>query len=205
MSTPIRKEYPAAGPLAKHTPPPGQQLFNDVTEFYCWYVSSWYMPDGHSEMSKKGDATRKILSLIKRIAEVSINGGQFLTETEASKAVNELNNVIQDLNSGQLRKKDLPEALLQVMVNLTEQNPKAKVVCQTTELEYRLCINPPANQTSEVTAQYQKALANIIQGIPKMRDINASAISQGLSQILDNSSGMKNVAEAINQAVKHWL
>jgi hypothetical protein len=189
--------------------PAGQLLFSDVTEFYSWYVSCWYLSDGHypsEEVTQRSETTRRILSLIKRIAEVSIQGGNFLSEIEEYHTIHALNNVFQDLNSGKLRKQNLPEALGEVLASIIEHNPKAKVVFQTTELEYRLCINPPADQPAELTAHYQKILAQIIQKItPQMRDINASAIAQGLSKILENHLGSKSIAEALNEAVKHWL
>ncbi|MBS0603642.1 MAG: hypothetical protein JSS60_01250 [Verrucomicrobia bacterium] len=195
--------------LARQGQPCGQQLFDDVTEFYSWYISSWYMASNEpssSESSQKSDATRKILSLIKRVAEVSMSGGNFLSDKEESKAVDALSDILQDLNSGRLRKQDLPEALQQVMTDLTNDNPKAKVVFQTTELEYRLCINPAPGQSKELTGQYQQSLSLIIERItPEMRDINASAIAQGLSQILDNPETEIDISGAINKAVKDWI
>lgn len=220
MNTPISNSFsapvPPPGPSSGSFSPvvsilPGQQLFNDVTEFYSWYITCWYMSDSHSppsaETTKKSDAIRIILSLIKRIAEVSMSSGKFLSELEERRAINELKNVVQDLNGGQLRKQNLPEALWKVLLSITDHNPKAKLVCQTTELEYRLCINPPDDQSPEMTMQYKTALAQIIQGItPQMRDINASAISQGLSQILDNNNlGSTDITKAIDEAVKYWL
>ncbi len=187
----------------------GHRLFDDTTEFYSWYVTSWYLSGNEpsfSESSQKSDAARKILSLIKRIAEVSMNGGYFLSEAEESKAVDGLSDIMQDLNSGRLRKQDLPEALLKLMFEMTESNPKAKVVAQTTELEYRLCINPSPEQSSALTQQYQEALSQIIHRInPKLLDINASAISQGLSQILENLDAIEDFNSAIHEAVRHWL
>jgi hypothetical protein len=195
--------------LISQRQPRGQRLFDNVTEFYSWYISSWYMADGGTaspETLQKSESTRKILSLIKRIAEVSKDGGNFLTETEEIIALNAFSNVLQDLNSGKLRKQNLPDALFEIIENLTRDNPKAKVVFQITELEYRLCINPPLGQSSELTVQYQQVLTQIIQGItPQLQDINASAIAQGLSQILENSSTAENFNNAINEAIKHWL
>jgi hypothetical protein len=200
---------PSSELLSRPGQPLGQRLFDDITEFYSWYVSSWYMSDGGTasiETLQRSESTRKILSLIKRIAEVSMNGGNFLSEKEETEALNQLSNILQDLNSGKLRKQALPDALFLVMESLTQNNPKAKVVFQTTELEYRLCINPPPGQSSELTTQYQQILTQIIQGInPHMRDINASAISQGLSQILENLGSVDNIHQSLNEAIKHWL
>ena len=187
----------------------GQRLFDDTTEFYSWYVSAWYMSDkgtASAEILQKSESTRKILSLLKRIAEVSMSGGGFLTEKEEANALNELSTIIHDLSSGNLRKQDLPGALFSILENLTQNNPKAKVVAQTTELEYLLCINPPPEQSSEMTDQCQRLFTQIIQGItPEMRDINASAIAQGLSQILENPHAIENMPQAIHEAIKHWV
>lgn len=84
----------------------GRRLFDDTTEFYSWYVTSWCLSSSEpslSESSQKSDATRKILSLIKRIAEVSMNGGYFLSDKDESNAVDGLGNIMQDLSSGGLR------------------------------------------------------------------------------------------------------
>lgn len=214
MSGPIRKDFSEFSPISPSPGSPlypscGQHLFNEAEKFYSWYVSSWYMSDGNSasaEMVSKSEVTKKTLSVIKRVAEVSMKEGKFLSEVEEQKVINELNAVFQDLNSGQLRKHDLPEALLKVLHHMMEHNPKAKLVCQTTELEYRLCINPPINQSEQLTQQYQKALERIIFGItPNLHDINASAISQGLSQILENHNGNHTIIEALEEAVKHWM
>jgi hypothetical protein len=187
----------------------GQRLFDDITAFYSWYVASWCLSTNEpssSESAKKNDLARKVLSLIKRIAEVSMNGGYFLSEKEEIKAVNELSDILQDLNSGRLRKQALPTALVQLMGDLTNANPKAKVVWQTTELEYLLCINPSPGQSAAMTEQYRGTLSLIIQKInPEMRDINASAISQGLSQILENPDAITDFNSAISEAIKHWL
>jgi hypothetical protein len=218
-SNPLNRDYQVPGPIpqpiltkeliSSSGQPLGQRLFDDTTEFYSWYVSSWYMSDGgaaSAEILQKSESTRKILSLLKRIAEVSMNGGNFLTEKEEVHALNDLSNILQDLNSGKLRKQHLPDALFQVMEDLIQNNPKAKVVSQVTELEYYLCINPPAGQSLESTIQYQKVLNRVTERIsPQMRDINASAIAQGLSQILENPSGVENIYQAIQEAIKHWL
>jgi hypothetical protein len=182
--------------------PLGQRLFDDITEFYCWYVTSWY----RGLPSKEGESIPKILSVMKRVAEVSMNGANYLSEKEEIKAVDSLSNILQDLNSGKLRQQDLPEALMHVTSAMINHNPKAKVVSQTTELEYRLCINPDPAQPSDLTNKYQQTLSMIIEKItPEMRDSNATAIAQGLSQILAHPENFENTHEAIQQAVKDWL
>ena len=178
---------------------PGQRLFNEVTEVYIWYVSSsWY----HME----GDSERNMLSRIKRIAEVSMQGGNYLSGQEDVEATTRLKDLFQDLNSGKLRRQDLPQALNEMLTQLTHTNPKAKVVSQATELEYRLCINPPPDQSPEVTEHYRQILLTIIQGItPQLTEINASAIAQGLTQILENFHTMDNFGNAISNAIRHWI
>lgn len=202
-TTPSRAQVPSFGDIY------GQRLFDDVTAFYSWYVSAWYLSSGEfvsSESSQKNDTTRKILSLIKRIAEVSMSGGGFLSEKEESRALDGLSEILQDLNNGSLRKQQLPEALLQLADTLTANNPKAKLVSQTTELEYLFCINPSPMQSTDLTQKYQQLFTLIIEKInPQMRDINASAISRGLSQILENPHRSADMSGKIHEAIKHWL
>lgn len=184
----------------------GKSLLEDITSFYSWFVSSWYLSDATPETSQKDDSSRKILSLIKRISEVSVNGGFILSENEELKAIQFLQDIHQDLLNGSLRKQDLPTALVQLMNDLTHRNPKAKVVSQTTELEYLLCINPSPHQSEKSTEEYRSLLSQIIQKVnPQMPDINASAISQGLSYILEDPDAIPDIHSAINNAIKHWL
>lgn len=204
----MSQDFPIPGPfplavtpekISSHpTQPVGQELFDEVTDFYSWYITSWY--DGAA--SEHGEATRKALSLIKRVSEVSMNGGNFLTEREESGALAALRNIFQDLHSGKLRKNHLPSALVHLMETLTRNNPKAKLVALTTELEYIHCINPPLSQSSEITVKYQQIFDSIIQSItPHMREINASALSRELSRFLENST----TTESLQLAIKDWI
>ena len=52
-SNPLNRDYQVPGPIpqpiltkeliSSSGQPLGQRLFDDTTEFYSWYVSSWYM------------------------------------------------------------------------------------------------------------------------------------------------------------------
>jgi hypothetical protein len=228
-SSPLSRDYQVKSTvvpgefISSSGKPLGQQLFDDITEFYSWYISSWYMADGKTasvEILQKNESIRKILSLLKRIAEVSMNGGSFLREKEEIHVLNKLSNILQDLNSGKLRKHHLPNGLFQVLEGLTQNNPKAKVISQITELEYYFCINPPPGQSPESTIRYQKLFNQIIDKIsPQMPDISASAIAQGLSRILESlnsvsdlaskasfaTPSVKNIYQEIQEAIRHWL
>jgi hypothetical protein len=194
-SVPLQPEYPS-----------GELLFDEITEFYSWYVYACLDPTISQENSKSSHSIPKILSVMKRIAEVSMNGGNFLSQQDELRAIESLSNILHDLKSGKLRRQDLPDALKQITDTLTNGNPKAKVVSQTTELEYRLCINPSREQSSELTGKYQKILSRIIEKIGSgMPEINASAIAQNLLHILDNTPEITDIHEAIDEAVKHWL
>jgi hypothetical protein len=168
----------------------GQKLYDDVTEIYTWYVTSWYMSDGGHPAD---EPILRTLSLIKRVAEVSMRGGDYLTEKEEARSLAHLSTILNDLNDGSLRKQDFPDALKHALDLLTSSNPKAKVVSQITQLEYRHLIDPPADQSMEETEQYQKLFHRIIEGItPKMREIVASTISRGLTQALEDPDAIKD-------------
>ncbi len=187
----------------------GQRLYDEVTEVYTWYISSWYTPSvatSSLEGAQANETIRKTLSQIKRIAEVSIQGGSFLSEREEQKALDRLRDVLQDWNSGELRKQEIPHALYRLVDELTGQNPKARVVFQTTELEYRLCINPPQGQPPDLTERYRQVLAgNILKITPDLHDVHAGGISQGLSRVLEYSNPSDDLHSALQEAIRRWI
>jgi hypothetical protein len=187
----------------------GQRLCDEVTEIYTWFISSWYTRIGTSSTraeDETNEAIRKALSHIKRIAHVSLQGGAFLSEGEELWTIERLKEIIEAWNGGEMRKQELPHAFHRLIAELTGPNPKAKVVFQATELEYRLCLNPPLSQSPQLTDHYREVLAGIIQKVtPSLHDVHASGLSQGLSKILDNSSVSQDLSALFQEAVKRWI
>ncbi len=188
---------------------PGQRLYDRVTEVYTWYVSNWYTfgkRTSDSNRFKADEQIRRTLTHIKRIADVSLQGGAFLSPKEEERTLEKLSDLIEDVRSGQTSRQELPDALLRLTSELTSHNPKAKLVFQATELEYLLCVNPAAGQPSDLTASYQQMLSQVIRQItPHMPDHNASAISQGLAKILEYGGRLGDLNHALYEAIKRWI
>lgn len=198
-----------SGSVSKNRPE--NLLIEEIAEFYVWYVtSSWFQSEKLSFSSdsqrSNGDTTRNLLSRIRRIAEVSISGGNYLSFQEVNRAHREIRELISDLNNGRIKKRDLPDLLDAILQEMTAQNPKAKVISHITELEYRLCINPGESQPTELTEHYRQTLEKIVHAInPRMSNVNASAIAQGLAHVIGNMDKGMDVPRAIADAIKHWV
>lgn len=175
----------------------GQRLFDQVSEFYAWYMSWDITPKEHAE-------TFELLSRIMRIAQVCRDGGLFLNEDEEQKALRSVSSLREELFDGHCRQQEIPQNLLKIIQALIT-NPKARLVAKTNELEYMLCIrSSPENESQAL--KFQQILNEILNKItPTFLDIHAHAISQGLSKIIENIHTIDDVEDAIIQATKHWM
>lgn len=206
---PTPSQTTQANALPRPGAAPGQRLYDRITEVYTWYISNWYAFGRRAYESNRGDLDeqiRRTLTHIKRIADVSLQGGDFLTRSEEERTLAKLGDLIEDVSSGQTSRHELPDALARLTSELTSKNPKAKLVFQATELEYLLCINPIAGQPADLTASYEQMLSQIIRQItPQMPDHNASAISQGLAKILEQGNRLGDLNYALYEAIKRWI
>ncbi len=177
--------------------PLGQSVYDQAHALCAWYCSWVENPSKHPQ-------TFEYLSRIMRIAFVSLSQGHYLTTGEENKAKGTLEALGRNLYAGNTRHEQIPDILLGAINDLTESNPKARLVDHTTQLEYLICIRP--GQSEEVQAECKKLLDGIVEQInPDLPDINAQAVAQGLSQILQNPATVKNFQEAIHSAISGWL
>ena len=177
----------------------GERLFEETSQFYEWYLSWDASPSEHAR-------SFECLSQIMRIAQTSKEGGGFLSSTQETSALNSLSSLKDDISNGYIRINEIQTSLLQILQNLTDANPKARLVSQTTKLEYLLCVHPSRDQSKDITGRYQQLLSHIISQVtPNMLDSHANAISQGLSKILDNPESVSDIHQALHEAIKGWL
>ncbi|MBS0654137.1 MAG: hypothetical protein JSR39_11510 [Verrucomicrobia bacterium] len=190
------REYPS---IKGSSRPNGQKLFDQVSEFYAWYMSWDITPRDHAK-------TFELLSRIMRIAQVSKDGGLFLSDEDEENALKSLSSLREDLFDGLFHHQDIGQNLLKIIQMLTTTNPKARLVARTNELEYILCIYGPPSQNEEEKGRYQRLLDQILKKVtPSLLDTHAHAVSQGLLKIIENPNAIDNFHEAILQATKHWL
>ncbi|MBS0620032.1 MAG: hypothetical protein JSS61_01045 [Verrucomicrobia bacterium] len=180
------------GPLPPSYPTPtsiGNRLQEDAAAFYVWYVSSCY-----ANPSEGGEATRRALSQIMRIAEVCKNGSACLTFDQEGRAIQDLTHVREAFLSGSLKFRELQQALGEVLWRLIESNPRARIVSQVTELEYRLLVNPQENLTNETAEECKTLIQNILERVSLgLSDLHAGALSRSLSSALSNTSNIQHV------------
>lgn len=206
MGSPIGKDFQA--PLSpwthrEHSPRKrdkrlsGQILFEQVADFYAWYLSWVKTPQAHAK-------TFELLSRLMRIAQVSKDGGFFLSEEEEEKALKALSILRENLFDGLCRQHEIRESLLHMIQGLIAGNPKARLVARTNELEYILCIY--AETSVEEKARYQRLFDEVLKKVtPSLLDIHAHAVSQGLLRIIEKPGAFENVEQAILKATEHWL
>jgi hypothetical protein len=176
-------------PTSSH--PCGEMLSQQITDFYAWYMawdSSLHTHAHHFQL----------LSQIKRIAQVSVEGGGFLSEQEEKKALERLNNLRSGLYDGNISQQEIKEHLAHIVDDLTTSNHKARLVSHTTELEYRLCIHPPKDQNPALTAVFKELLNQVIAQIqPNLHDQEAQSMDQGIAQMLRNLSTHVHIDQAL--------
>lgn len=181
------------------TPTRGQRLFDQVSDFYAWYMSWDINPNAHAK-------TFELLSRIMRIAQVSKDWGLFLSIEEEEKALKLLGLLCEDLFDGLCRQEEIPQHLLKMIQLLTISNPKSRLVARTNELEYILCVHAQPSEPSEAKLRYQTLLNHILtQVTPQLLDTHAHAASQGLCKIIENPKAVKDIHAAILAAIERWL
>jgi hypothetical protein len=181
----------------------GAELFKNTEElaqeFYLWYLTQNPNYQDHKN-------TKKYLSILMRIAQVSLRGGHFIKEKEEKLACDQVNCLRNEFKDGHIKHFELPSLLEPIIQNLTQANIKAKVVAHTTELEYILCIQPIHKHPQETIDNFQKILNHIIEQItPDLPEYKAQAVAQGLFQILHHASEIPDLSRALNQSIEGWL
>ncbi len=208
MSAPLGKDFEAPispwtdrvySSISSSAKPGGEKLFDQVSEFYAWYMSWDISPKEHAQ-------TFEYLSRIMRIAQVSKDGGHYLSDSEEQKALKSLSSLREDLYDGFCRQQEIPKNLLKIIQVLTEANPKSRLVARTNQLEYMLCVHALASKDPEQNARYQFLLNQIISKVnPALLDTHAHAVSQGLLKIIETPKAIPDIHGAILQAIKHWI
>ena len=175
---------------------PGQQLFNSVSDFYSWYMSWIHVPSSQANVFRT-------LSELMRIALLSAEGGKYLSFQDEKKGMQNLSKLKENLCDGNLKKEATFRELRSLVDIITSQNAKAKLVSFATELEYQFCIlSPPSIQADHLQNYLNRLLKHIT---PSLLEIQAYAITQIMSKILENPPQDKDAGYILEKEVKQWI
>lgn len=187
-----------AWPQPAHTPN-GQILFEHTSSLFAWYVTRDPFPQDHAE-------TRKNLAVIMRIAQASLDGGHFMSKSEESFAFDALSMVREKLGDGVISRTEIPKMLAKVIQELTEKNPKAKIIAQATQLEYAFCIHPVSPLSPKQTVYCRNLLNQMTSRVtPQLSESYAYAVVQRLSKILECSLSADLATKELQETIKQWM
>ena len=175
---------------------PGRQLFNSVSDFYSWYMSWIHMPSSQANVFR-------VLSELMRIALLSAEGGSYLSSQDENNGMQNLSRLKENLCDGHLKKEGTFQELKSLVNSIISQNPKAKLVSCATELEYQFCILPPPSSQSKNLQDYLNKLLKCV--TPSLLEIQAYAVSQVISKILETPSQHKDAGHILEKEVARWI
>ena len=161
----------------------GEKLYEHSSAFYSWY--QWVRKTSDSPQSSQN------LQVIMQIAQKAS-----LTPEEEQEAVNRLSDLREDLDSGRITMDQIGHETDRIIDELTENNPKSRVVMYTTQIE--IAINLSEGEPSDELREALNQLMNHIS--PEMPNIQAETLSRNLSLILDSSSS-RDVLDAFHKTI----
>lgn len=159
--------------------PPKQQIGDDLSHqadlFSAWYLYWLSEPQKHSE-------TFQILARIKKVAEFSIQGN-YMTKSHEKKACDILATI------QHIPREEFDTKLLQLLSDLTHNQPIATIIDQITQLQQKILI--PKTITDEILGELR----------PDLPEVNAKAVIVYLAKILEEPT---KALEGLPQ-VLDWL
>lgn len=176
----------------------GHKLLQEIDDFYISY-GNW-----RTEYPENFQC----FSLIKRIAEVSINGGGYLSDQDEKELVASLNEIREGLYAGNIKHQHIPSSMNQLIISLIEKNPKAKLVAYVIELEY--FFHDDRQPQIELKNMALGLISTILTKVtPLLSDMNAHAAAKELSMLLTrlmkNPHQGKEILHTLETAIKNWL
>lgn len=195
-------------PASPHSEPPnapspkgaGANLFQQASDFYSWHLAATQDPKGNF-------AVYRTLSNIMRIAKVSADGANYLTPSDESKAQEGLTDLSEDLSYGGLSSKDVHHSLDHILANLKDENPHAKLIGVSTDLEYRISIENDDDLgeklSSDFNEQFDRLEQKVVGGTTKFQ---AEILSRDLSTLITNHdpSHPDETLRQLTHLLDHW-
>ncbi|MCH9613276.1 MAG: hypothetical protein SP1CHLAM54_02750 [Chlamydiia bacterium] len=199
---------PSLPPASPHSERPndpspkgaGANLFKQASDFYSWHLATVQDP-------KSNASVYRTLSNIMRIAKVSADGANYLTPSDEEEAQSAFTDLSENLTYGGLSTGDVHHSLTHILATLKEDNPHAKLIGTSTDLEYRISIENDDDLgdrlASDFNDQFDKLEQKVIGGTTKFQ---AETLSRDLSSLVQ-SHDPSNPDETLRQLthlLNHW-
>lgn len=149
---------------------PGNKLIEELEEFYISY-GNW-----RAEYPENF----RCFSLLKRMAEISLQYGHYLSDSEEQALIQCIRDIKEGLYSGNLKHTQIPISIHQAILSLVGKNSKAKLIAHLVELEYF------AQEKQEKWAEqaFQLIRIGIAKVTAQLSEISAHAAAKELAALL---------------------
>ncbi len=158
----------------------GRQLFRNISEFYAWY-SSW------DTNAAKHSLIYEYISRLMRMAKTSFEGGFYIESEEDHSIQLSLNQLRESLYLFKVKQNDLSKHLLEIIQNLIKNNPKAKLIDTTTQIEYYYLIDNFQHLSDDLIQEIKSVTSYIISKTgPSLPIPHAILIEKKVAKLLEN-------------------
>lgn len=176
---------------------PGAELLQEIDDFYISY-GNW-----RSEYPENFHC----FSLIKRIAQISTSGGGYLSDKEEKALICHLNDLKEGLYEGSIKHSQIPRSMNQMLLNLIEHNPKAKLIAHIIELEYFFYDFRKVPMESHAGLYLTRTIISKV--TPSLSEANAHTAAKELSLFLTKLAKdrgyEKEILQVLESAIKNHL
>lgn len=152
----------------------------------------------------------RAFTIVKRMVDVSISGGFFLSHEEKKKMFFALQELQDGLFSGYIKHIEIPKAIEGMLSSITENNSKARLVTQTTKIESLIHAQLKNEISVDPIEPTKQLMERIISKItPSLPEMNAMAAAKELhlfwEKIVNHPSEIKKAFPSLEGSLKQWL
>ena len=177
----------------------GKQLFRNISEFYAWY-SSW------DRNAAKHSQIYEYISRLMRIAKTSFEGGHYLESEEDHSMQLSLNQLRENLYLSKVKQNDLSKHLLEIIQSLIKNNPKAKLIDTTTQIEYYYLIDSFQHLSDDLIQEIKSVTTYIITKTdPALPIPLAILIEKNIAKLLENRVLTEELPDHLWECCKELL
>lgn len=177
--------------------PPGQKWIQELEEFYISY-GNW-----RTEYPENF----RCFSLIKRIAEISLYRGHYISDKEEEGVVAHLSDIKEGLYAGNIRHADIRKSMNAIVLDLIEHNPKAKLIAHLIELEYFFHDSKHLSERKKAGLELVYKLISRV--TPEFSETSAHSaakeISMLLAKLMKDKTTETEILLTLENAIRNWL